>query len=59
MNYTQVKFAGTWYNYEGTATEGALYVPGTKLPFAFLADGVLTKNGIDELIGDVEGLLFQ
>lgn len=55
----KVKFAGVWYDYVGTKKAGALHVPGEAVPYAFLSEGRVTKNGSDELLGDEEGLLFE
>lgn len=59
-NINRVKFAGTWYYYEGSRTEGNLFIhAGARFPYARLKDGRVTKADSDELLGDVEGLLFK
>ena len=56
----RVKFAGLEYFYIGTKTKGALYTTASAtFPFAFLADGLVTRNDTGEVLGDVEGLLFR
>lgn len=59
LTISRVCFAGVWYDYYGNHIRGALYVHGSRVPFAFLSHSRITRNGTDELIGDLAGLRFE
>lgn len=53
-----VKYAGQTYCYTGNEQHGSLTHFDQQVPYAFLQDGWIIKNGSDEIVGDIEGLLF-